>query len=72
MGLLPPFENEPDDVGRSVYLPPTLWEKLTEISEETKVMDPKRKGYSRNELIKHALRQYVEDWEREKASKKRK
>lgn len=72
MGLLPPFENKDPEINRSVYLPSSMWDDLSRIAEETKAEDPKGKGYSRNEVIKHALRKFIDDWDRERASSKKK
>lgn len=71
MGLLPPFPKEEERINRSLYLPPSMWDELAQISEETKEDDPNKKGYSRNEVIEHALRKFIDDWKRERASKKK-
>jgi hypothetical protein len=72
VGLLPPFESEEKKINRSLYMPEKKWDRLAEIAEETKRLDPKGKGFSRNDLIEHALTKFIEDWEREHGGKKKK
>lgn len=70
--LLPPWGSNDDKVNRSVYMPEWKWDRLAEIADQTKQMDPRKKGFSRNDLIEHALTKFIEDWEREHGGKKKK
>lgn len=72
VSLLPPFENDEAKVNRSVYMPEWKWDRLAEIADQTKAMDPKKRGFSRNDLIEHALTKFIEDWDREHGGKKKK
>ena len=69
--ILPP-KGEPRLRGSSVYLTEEMWERLEEISAESKAEDPEGKGYSRNEVILQFLRWAVREYEAERRAVKRK
>lgn len=67
--ILPPKEDE-ELVPRTAYLPARMWERLSEIADETKAAGPK-KGYSRNEVIIHFLNWALVEYEREKTMERK-
>lgn len=69
--VLPPKEDE-EMVGKSAYLPKSIWTRLGEIAEETKADDPTGKGYSRNEVMIHFLRWAIREHETEQKTKRAK
>jgi hypothetical protein len=69
--ILPPKEDE-EMVGKSAYLPKSIWTRLAEIAEETKSEDPMKRGYSRNEVMIHFLRWAIREHDAEKRTKRKK
>jgi hypothetical protein len=70
MAILPP-KGDVKVRGSSVYLSDAMWDRLTEIAEETQREDPGGKGYSRNEVIQHFLEWALREYDAERRAKKK-
>lgn len=57
-------------MGKSVYLPKSLWERLSAIAADSARDDPDGRGYSRNEVIVHFLKWACDEHEREVAERR--
>lgn len=62
--VLPPKDPRLKSLGKSVYLPHTLWDALQEIADASG-------EYSRNEVIQKFLENRVSAWRKEQASKRK-
>ena len=62
--VLPPKDPRQKSLGKSVYLPHTLWDALQEIANASG-------EYSRNEVIQKFLENRVLAWRKEQASKRK-
>lgn len=69
MNLLPTRDDE-EPKGRTIYLLPSLWRALDEISDESREEDPKGKGYSRNRIIVEFLMWAVKEYRAQRAKRK--
>jgi hypothetical protein len=62
--VLPRKPKKKERPGRTIYLDPSVWERLDQIAEAT------GGEYSRNEVIEYFLLNRIAAWDREQASKK--
>jgi metal-responsive CopG/Arc/MetJ family transcriptional regulator len=67
--ILPP-KGEVKTRGSTVHLPDEMWDRLDEISAETKAEDLAGKGYSRNEVIQQFLRWAMREYDAERRAAK--
>lgn len=69
--ILPP-KGKPKLKASTLYLPEALWQRLSDIADETKTDDPEGKGYNRNEVALHFLEWAEREYSAQRAEARKK